>query len=179
MLEGVTRRQLILYATPAGPLADACERYYSAASAIGPTAAQTYPPHCTLTGFFHRSPHQADQVIAEMKALISDAGRVPDGAVGVEGPTVIEGWVGLELASPWLADLTARIVACHRLRPGDDALRPKNWLHLSLAYGIASPARVEPFAELAQELVTPAAPAVWEVAVWERTGRERGDWVQH
>ena len=43
--------ELILYATPTGPLADACAAYFGA---VEPTTAQTYPPHVTLTGFFHR-----------------------------------------------------------------------------------------------------------------------------
>ena len=48
----MSRRELILYATPTGPLADACDRFFAAVESIGPTVAQTYPPHCTLTGFF-------------------------------------------------------------------------------------------------------------------------------
>jgi alpha-D-ribose 1-methylphosphonate 5-triphosphate diphosphatase len=49
------RRELILYATPTRPLADQCNTFFEAAADLGPTSAQLYPPHCTLTGFFRRT----------------------------------------------------------------------------------------------------------------------------
>jgi ubiquitin-associated SH3 domain-containing protein len=170
----MSRRELILYATPAGELGAACDRYYRAAAAIGPTTAQAYPPHCTLTGFFHRAPWRSDQVIGEMATVIERAGDVPGDAVAVVELTTIDDWVGLLLESAWLADLTARIVAGHRLAPGDDPLRPKDRLHLSLAYGTTG---IEPYAELAADLVDPSMAVQWEVAVWERLPGP--DWVRH
>ena len=161
-------RELILYATPTGPLAAACDEYFAAASELGPTVAQTYPPHCTLTGFFHRSPAEAEATIAALARLLADTGPVPDGAVEVGGLTTSEGWVGLELRSEWLAKLIAAAVAEH------DDLRPKDWLHLSLAYGVDDLAE---HAALAERLVDPAAPAGWETAVWERIGGTT--WVRH
>ncbi len=53
------RAQLILYAIPTGLLAEQCDRLFRMVRAIAPTTAQTYPPHCTLTGFFQR-PENAD-----------------------------------------------------------------------------------------------------------------------
>jgi ubiquitin-associated SH3 domain-containing protein len=174
MLGAMTRRELILYATPTGDLADACQRYFAAAAAIGPTAAQDYPPHCTLTGFFHRATDRAEQVIQELGGVIDSAGAVPDAAVEVGGPATIDSWVGLVVRSPWLADLAARIVASHQLLPGDDPLRPKDWLHLSLAYGERD---ITPYADLAHRLVDPSAPARWEIAVWERSAGQQ--WRRH
>jgi hypothetical protein len=49
----MSRRELILYATPAGELGVACDRYYRAAAAIGPTTAQarrTAPSPASSTG---------------------------------------------------------------------------------------------------------------------------------
>ena len=74
----------------------------------------------------------------------------------------------------WLLDLTAQIISSHTLTPGDDPLRPKDWLHLSLAYDIDD---TGPFASLAKHLVDPTASACWEVAVWERFADNT--WTRH
>lgn len=169
------RRELILYATPTGPLAAACDRYFDVArSTLGPTTAHDFPPHCTLTGFFRRDHRRADEVVTELGTAIRDAGPVPPESVEVVALGCHDGWVGLELRSAWLQRLTAWIVAAHRLTPGDDALRPKDWLHLSLAYGVDGD--LGPYARLAGEVVDPGAPAGWEVAVWERAGVR---WTRH
>lgn len=170
----MSRRELIVYATQTGELAAACDEYFAEAQRIGATAAQTYPPHCTLTGFFRRSNPRADDVIAEIGGEILRAGPVPQDAVEVVALRATEGWVGLELRSPWLVNLTARIVSSHERTPGDDALRPKDWLHLSLAYDVDD---IEPYASLAKKLIDPTACADWEVAVWERL--EGRTWMSH
>ncbi|SRR5258706_15812318 len=54
-----------------------------------------------------------------------------------------------------------------------DALRPKDWLHLSLAYGFP-PERHGPLARLARELVDISAPVQWESCFYER--HEDGAW---
>ncbi|MDG2026150.1 MAG: hypothetical protein P8J50_03515 [Acidimicrobiales bacterium] len=50
----MSRAELILYATPTGPLAEELDRLFAQFAERAPTTAQTYPPHCTLTGFFQR-----------------------------------------------------------------------------------------------------------------------------
>ena len=164
------RRELILYATPSGPLADQCDAYFDRlTSRLGATTAQTYPPHITLTGFFRRSAVQADEVIEEMAAQILTAGPVPPDAVKVVDLSADADWVGLSIDSAWLTELTATIVEHHVLAVGDDALRPKDWLHVSLAYGdLGSQPSLEAHSALARELIDPAAPVTWEVAIWER-----------
>jgi ubiquitin-associated SH3 domain-containing protein len=169
------RRELILYATPTGPLADAVDRYFEeVAATAGATTAQTYPPHCTLTGFFRRTSDRADEVIAETAEVIGSLGPVPAGAVDVVGLTTTDDWVGLELRSPWLIEATAAVVAAHTVLPGDDALRPKDWLHLSLAYGVDD---LAPHAELARRRVDPTSDHRWSIGLWER--RPDGSWVDH
>lgn len=190
------RRELILYATPSGLLADQCEQYFRAVSAVnavnaglGETTAQTYPPHCTLTGFFRRTDRGTDRAIAEMLPVINAAGSVPDHAVKVLRLLVNERWVGLELQSPWLKELAASVAGAHTLEPGDDALRPKDWLHLSLAYGTsttrtsttgrsaANPLDLAPYGVLAKQLVDTRAAVSWEVGLWERSADQR--WIRH
>jgi ubiquitin-associated SH3 domain-containing protein len=169
------RRELILYATPTGELAESIDRYFAEVDAsAGTTTAQTYPPHCTLTGFFRRSHAGAEAAIAAMGRGIDAAGPVPDDAVEVVGLTATEEWVGLELRSPWLLSLTAAFAAEDRPEPGDEALRLKDWLHLSLAYGVDE---LDAHTALANQLVDPTRPAGWEVAVWER--RANAHWIRH
>ncbi len=174
------RRELILYATPLGPLAEAIDAYFHRVAAeLGPTVAQTYPPHCSLTGFFRRDDRGAGQAIEQIGSRVDGAGPVPAGAVEVVGLTTSDRWVGLELRSPWLIDLTAAVAEEHRPGPGDDALRPKDWLHLSLAYGHPGGDQIDLGAHgrLATEMVDPTAAARWEVAVWER--HPNGSWHRH
>ncbi len=161
-------RTLIIYATPTGPLADACGAYFDAVLSmpdLGETTAQTYPPHITLTGFFRRDEPRATGVVAEMKEAFERIGSPPYGSVSVTDLVCERGWVGLTIESAWLIDVTTELVASHRVGDGEDALRPKSWLHLSLAYDVDDAA---PYFDLARSLVDPDAEVGWELGVWER-----------
>ncbi|MGH1492618.1 MAG: hypothetical protein ACRBK7_25040 [Acidimicrobiales bacterium] len=172
-------RELILYATPTGALADRCERYFERLLSDGlATTAQTYPPHCTLTGFFHRSEDRAAEVTAEFREGLAAAGPVPSGAVEVVGLVTNDDWVGLEMRSAWLRELTENLAAAQVQHAEEDPLRIKDWLHLSLAYGTA---RLGSQAMLAREMIDPTAgladtDMAWEVGLWERLAD--GGWVQ-
>lgn len=149
-------RELILYATPTGPLAHACAEYFAA---VDPTTAQTYPPHVTLTGFFHR--RDAARVIEAAAAI----GHVPAGVVEVRRLTCSAEWVGLEIGSPWLEGAASDVARGARPAPGEDDVRLKDWLHLSLAYGVDD---LESHAIRAREQIDPTADVGWEVGLWER-----------
>ena len=156
--------ELILYATPTGPLADSLDVRYRRLEAEGPTTAQDYPPHCTLTGFFHRAEDDVPRIVAELEQAIADIGAAPENPVEIVSLHRKADWVGLELRSEWLRGLTQRFVEVHRVDAGDDALRPKDWLHLSIGYGVADlgPAReVTADFDLEQDVD-------WEVGLWER-----------
>ena len=173
------RRELIVYLTPGDHLGQQCATFFAQArDRFGPTTAQTYPPHVTLTGFFHRELGSAAAVVDTMQSAISEAGPVPGGAVEVVGQRVSEEWVGLEIRSAWAKQVVETLVASAQLNPGDDALRPKDWLHLSLAYGDHPPeTSIEAYGRLASETVDPSAPAAWRISVWERC--VDGSWVDH
>ena len=94
----MTRAELILYATPVGPLADALDCVYAHLSTTSPTTAQDYPPHCTLTGFFRRHLDEIVRIVAELERTIADVGPQPSDAVSVIGLHRRADWVGLELA---------------------------------------------------------------------------------
>ncbi|MEM7141845.1 MAG: 2'-5' RNA ligase family protein [Actinomycetota bacterium] len=164
----MSRAELILYATPTGPLADALVDRFAILAERSPTTAQTYPPHCTLTGFFHRDHDAVDRIVAEFADL--DADVAPATAVTVDRLRVSDEWVGLEISSPWLLDVTERFLAGHVLAAGDDALRPKDWLHLSIAYGEGD---LTTAAALCADL-DPDLPSGWRVGLWER--RQDGSW---
>ncbi len=168
------RTDLILYATPTGQLAEVCGAYFSKASVLGSTVAQTYPPHCTLTGFFRREPHQVPAVVREIQATSAQLGPLPDDAVEIVALRHERSWVGLELWSPWLRAFTAEFAARHKLGAGDDALRPKDWLHLSLAYG--QDLELERYNDLAASLFTPVPRGGWAIGLWERRDTS---WIHH
>lgn len=157
----MSRAELILYATPTGPLADAIADLFAVLARRAPTTAQTYPPHCTLTGFFRRDRSE----IARIRAEVDDAvAAASPGPVTIERMRSADNWVGLELSSTWLLAVTSAFVDIHRLGPGDDPLRPKDWLHLSIAYGDGDLAAAAPIAttlDLRQ-------PVGWKIGLWER-----------
>ena len=78
------------------------------------------------------------------------------------------------MRSPWLIEATSAVVDAHRPGPDEDALRPKEWLHLSLAYDVDD---LDPYARLAVRSIDPTTPAGWELALWERL--HDGQWLRH
>lgn len=158
------RCELILYATPVGPLADACAAYFVAASTAGATVAQSYPPHCTLTGFFRWSVDHRRIAVEIVADSIAASGQPGGDDVTVRGFGDHDEWVGLELDSPWLERWTLGVA--QRLDGvEDESIRCKDWLHLSLAYGTEDLGR---YRELALEMVEPDAEVRWELGLWER-----------
>lgn len=164
-------RELILYATPVGPLASACREFFAVSP---PTTAHTYPPHVTLTGFFRRGDHRAGEMIELARELIANAGPPPAGSVEVVDLLARPDWVGLEVSSEWLTGLASTFADADVAGAEEDAIRLKTWLHLSLAYGVDD---LSAHAVSARELVDPSLPVVWEVALWERL--PAGDWRRH
>lgn len=149
--------ELILYATPTGPLADACAAYFDA---VQSTTAQTYPPHVTLTGFFHRRDRR------EPIDAASVVGEVPAGVVEIRRLTCNEDWVGLEVDSPWLEAAAASFAQRMPPAAGEDDIRVKDWLHLSLAYGVPD---LGVHADRARQEIDVTQPVGWEVGLWERS----------
>lgn len=168
----MSERELILYAWPMGPLADAAQRYFDEATdRLGPTIAQSYPVHCTLTGFFRRADHRVGEVLAALGSAVDAFGEPDD--VAVERLGTRDGWVGLELRSRQLLEIIETVTTTDRPEHGEDALRPKDWLHVSLAYGVAD---LQPYEALAHEIIDPSLPATWCVGFWERL--PDGNWIR-
>ena len=171
----MTERELILYACPVGPLADNLDTYFSeVAKRFGPTTAQTYPVHCTMTGFFRRRGNRADEAIRHLGEVVERFGSSPPNAVSIDRLGVHDGWVGLELTSAWVLDVIDAVVAADTPMGGEDTLRPKDWLHVSLAYGVDD---VAPYADFARVNVDLSLPVAWKVRLWERN--MNGSWTEH
>jgi ubiquitin-associated SH3 domain-containing protein len=171
-------RELIIYACPLGPLADQLEAYFAQSKAeCGPNKAHDYMPHVTLTGFFHDVAASIPVYASALYAALSKARfEPPASAITVTGLVLREGFHYLDICAPWVQALVADF-ACHvRSATRTDALRLKDGLHLSLAYGFA-PERGERLAQLAQELVDPFATARWELRLYERS--EANQWSLH
>jgi hypothetical protein len=172
--------ELILYAEPGGELGARCAEFWAAMSAAdAATDAQTYPPHVTLTGFFHRDPSRMMPILdAFTRAVDAAAPRGLDGVRWVAAAAlelqVNHDWAGFHVAAPWMDAVVAAFAAPDSAaQPADaeDELRPKSWLHLSLAYGtgfdeFARTATAEHTVEL-QGLI---AEDEWTVSLWRRDG---------
>lgn len=159
--------ELVLYATPEGPLAERCDALWVELTSAEGTAAQAYPPHVSLTGFFRRPPARVEDTIADVTLAVGSFGVDALADVSVE-PRSTEDWVGLEVRSESLHALTAEVVGGHVTAAGEDALRPKDWLHLSLAYGDG--VDVSELGPRCLGVVAGAAATGWTVGLWRRDG---------
>src|ERR1700712_3050999 len=129
-------RTLIVYVCPLGALAEQLDRYYAQSKALcGPNAAHSYMAHCTLTGFFH---DDADAIPIYVDALDAALRRArpeqPMPALEIGSMELGVEFHGLLLKGQWLQALIADFARTVESPTRRDALRLKDWLHLSLAY---------------------------------------------
>lgn len=168
--------ELILYLTPAGELGEQCHEFFrESGRRFGTTVAHTYPPHVTLTGFFRRSTARRATVVTELHPLLA-AAEITSDAVSVDRLHVTEQWAGLEVTSPWAKMLTADVMQAHVVLGDEDALRPKDWLHLSLAYGLRPGQMLREYVAMAHDIIDPQAPVSWKAGLWERD--RGGAWIE-
>lgn len=170
--------KLIVYACPTGPLANQIDAYYTRSQELyGRNAAHAYPPHCTLTGFFHDDADSIPRYAAALAAALERARPMqPAPAVTITRLELHEHFHGLVLESPWLINLTADFAATADSPTRRDDLRLKDWLHLSLAYAFP-PEQHTPLARLAGDLVDISAPVGWELRLYEQL--PAGGWNCH
>jgi hypothetical protein len=162
--------ELILYACPLGPLADAIEAYWATVLAtLGPNRAHEYMPHVTLTGFFHDDVASVDHHLATLGALVAGE-PPPSGDVSVTGSLFEPHHHLLTVAAPWCAALAKSF------GQGTPGVRVKDQLHISLAYGF-DPDDGPTLERLGRTLVDPTLTASWELRFYERT--EPGGWRLH
>lgn len=176
--EPIAMAEFIVYVCPTGELAEQIQRFFEESLVQhGANTAHAYMPHCTLTGFFEDRfaavPLYTQRLTRSYKRAYPSR---TDPIITVEGLTFKADWHGLELQSPWLKHLMVDF-ACTAVSPTrKSALRPKNWLHLSLAYGFPSE-QSDALSKLATSLVDPQAAVAWELCFYER--RSPKDWCCH
>jgi ubiquitin-associated SH3 domain-containing protein len=177
-LSSADAHEYIVYACPRGELADQLASYFAASrELVGPNVAHQYTPHCTLTGFFHDDPDAIGIYCAALEAALGRARpHQPPVALSILRMELQEQFHGLLLDGAWLKALIADFARSVHSPTRRDALRLKDWLHLSLAYAFPS-AQHEPLAKLARELVDPQAPVLWELGFYER--EVSGAWTCH
>jgi hypothetical protein len=167
-----------VYACPSGPLAGQLDTYFAASRArFGPNLAHAYPPHITLTGFFHDDLAALPTYLGALGAAHAVAlANPPVAPVAVTELATSADFHGLLISSPWLEALTADFALRAPSSSRRDALRLKNRLHLSLAYGF----RREDgpgLAVLARSLVDINASVHWRLRLYERLAG--GAWQIH
>lgn len=167
--------ELIVYACPTGELAGQLEAYYTRArTAFGANAAHRYSPHITLTGFFHDTVASIPIYVNALAEALAVAPQPP--MVAITGLMFEPHFHGLLIESPWLKNLTQAFAWLAQSPTRADAIRLKDWLHLSLAYKF-QPEHAAPLKAVAREMVDISAPVVWELRFYERFGQD--EWRRH
>ena len=159
----------IVYACPLGELAEQIERYYAASlAACGANAAHSYMAHCSLTGFFHDDHDTVHTYVDALDAAVRRARPTqPQPALTISELMLDPEFHGLLLSSPWLQTLIADFAHTAHSPTRRDALRLKDWLHLSLAYAFP-PHQHAALAALTRDLVDISAPVNWDLRFYER-----------
>jgi len=175
-------RELIVYACPTGELAAQLQTYFDATrAALGPNTAHRYMPHISLTGFFHDENSAIPSYGTALQAALQTVMplRPQDGsAIQITGMRFQDAFHYLQIASPWLTRLSAEFARIAESPTRIDAVRVKDFLHLSLAYGF-EPQHAARLAQFARELVNTRSQVDWELHFYERhddncwTSRER------
>lgn len=170
--------ELIVYACPTGELAAQVERFYGASrERFGANSAHAYPPHITLTGFFHDEAAALPTYVAALAAARAAALPTrPLPPLQITELATTGEFHGLLISSPWLEALAADFAARAASPTRRDELRLKRWLHLSLAYGFRAEDG-QALGALARATVDPAAPAGWDLRLYERL--PGGAWQLH
>lgn len=173
--------RFILYACPTGAFADQIDHYFAqAGQTIGHNPAHDYMPHISLTGFFPDKPTTAPEYSKVLdRCFKMHLPMQPMPVVVITAVRFDERFHGLEISAPWLKTVTAAfaVQATSATRP--EAIRCKEWLHLSFAYGFPAEQH-EPLRQLASQLIDPNAPAGWEMRFYEqRMATEHHDWICH
>ncbi|MEO1132132.1 MAG: hypothetical protein AAFX40_05425 [Cyanobacteria bacterium J06639_1] len=164
-------REFIVYACPTGAIAAQLATYFQRSlTECGSNAAHGYMPHCTLTGFFHDELEAAPIYLKALDDALNQArSPQPNPAIAITALTFQPAFHFLKLESDWVLRLMEDFRDRARSDTRVDALRLKDWLHLSLAYEFPAEQYVQ-LQRLAAEVVDPRSPAGWELRFYERHG---------
>lgn len=169
--------QFIVYACPVGLLAQQIESYFEVSKQrCGLNAAHAYMPHCTLTGFFVDEVGAVAQYTRTLETSLAQSQPIPIPAITVEKLAFNPDWHGLVLQADWLKRLVKTFAAQANSPTRKEALRLKDWLHLSLAYEF-DPTQAPVLQALANELIDLSAPVSWQLRFYQRSAEN--NWTCH
>lgn len=165
----------IVYACPVGEFSRQVESYFHRTRIeCGANTAHKYMPHCSLTGFFNDEVASVAGYLQALHGVWCDAiATCPQPAIEISQMTFRQDWHGVELHSEWIKELIANFIQKADTHRGGEALRSKDWLHLSLAYDFDLQQH-EHLTEIAQEIIEPRAPLEWELRFYQRHIRHNG-----
>ncbi|MEM9118580.1 MAG: hypothetical protein AAGD09_11935 [Cyanobacteria bacterium P01_F01_bin.56] len=170
--------KLIVYACPVGELAEQLATFFAKSrAACGPNTAHQYMPHCTLTGFFEDQTNSIPKYTQALERSLKRYRRSqPAPPITVTDITFRSEWQGLELSSDWLKKLVLDFACTATSLSRKTPLRPKDWLHLSLAYGFETHQH-QALMTLAQDLIEIQASVEWELRFYQQ--HSNGTWTCH
>lgn len=170
--------KFILYACPTGQLADQIDAYFEAVKTnFNWNPALDYMPHCSLTGFFHDNATAAQHYTLALEEILTHMRpSQPDPVMRVSGMFFDSDFHGFTLQSSWLTDLTQAFAAATGFGTRREAIRLKEWLHLSLAYRFKSDEH-NALKARAQQLINPQASVGWDLRFYQR--RNANQWTCH
>ena len=163
--------ELLVVATPVGPLAHAIDAYRQAVVVrIGINPAHRSPPHCLLTRSFYDRLTSARSYRRAIVATLRSQQRLLRGVA--TALTTNQEWHSLEIESPSLTALAVEIAAGGTSATRHEHVMAHSLLRLALATDFDA-ADHHLLSELAHRIVDPALPAEWRVDLWERSD---GNW---
>lgn len=170
--------ELVVTATPVGPLAHAIDAYRQAVAVrIGVNPAHRSPPHCLLTRSHYEQLTSARSYRRAVLATLRSQ-QWPLRGVAVALTTNRE-WHGLEIESPSLTALAVDIAAGGTRATRHEHVMAHSLLRLALATDFDA-ADHHLLSELAHRIVDPALPAEWQVDLWQhRDGLWRNALHEH
>lgn len=170
--------KFIVYACPTGELCQQIETYYQISqTTCGLNSAHQYMPHCSLTGFFEASSRDIPLFIDTLnQAYQQQQDKNKSLSLEVLGIIFKPEWQGLELEGKAVKNLIHDFIQKIDKSNLTVKIRPKDWLHLSLAYGF-QPQHHLTLKQLAQEYVNPQTPTAWELRFYQYYGN--GKWTCH
>lgn len=163
------RSQFIVYACPTGALAADLEKYFVDSQALyGKNAAHQYMPHCTLTGFFADDLQSIPIYLQALdRAYLNAKNTNLPLDIEIIQLTFSENWHGLELQADGIKQLITKFTQLENSPTRQEAIRTKDWLHLSLAYEFEEN-YAEQLQNLAREIIDLTASVNWELRFYQK-----------
>ncbi|MBX3086809.1 MAG: hypothetical protein KF716_34570 [Anaerolineae bacterium] len=161
--------RLIVYACPTGDLAAQLDAYFAQTRArLGENTAHQYPPHISLTGFFHDQPAAIpDYIPALDHALAAVRQLQPSAVITMARLNLSDEFHGIEIESAWLKQVIDAFITFAPSATRRDAIRKKDWLHLSLAYQFPT-AQAQALRTFAQSYVRLDTAVAWQLRFYEQ-----------